>query len=275
MAQDVSQVGEAPLVAPLRRADERRERARRGSYRYRFALLYVLLAAVAGAGIGTAVVLATSPAEPEAAAWSAWQPTGSAVASAKQIADRVSRGYKLPSGNQLAIALVGPPEVQDVKVRAIAVRPDTSRGLAEEDDVEVVQTESTVMYILCGLGDSCSIPEGEASVERHQLLRRQALELSLYSFKYLEGVDSAVVFLPPAPDSEVGTSVFLQRGDVAEELRQPLRATLAPRPPALGEIPTLELGAIDRLTRPRVYEYEFQQTQDGSAVIILSPVAPA
>ncbi|MDQ3066332.1 MAG: hypothetical protein M3R12_04130, partial [Actinomycetota bacterium] len=209
----------------------------------------------------------------DAAAWSSWKPEGSNDASAKQIADHVSKRYRLPSGNQLAIALVGPPEVQDVSVRAIAVKPDTTRGQAEENDVDIVDTRRSIMFVLCGLGEQCAIPEGKASEERHQLLRREALELSLYSFKYLDGVDSVVVFLPPRKDMEVGSSVFLRKGEVGDELDRPLNQTLLRAdPPELGEIDTIELGNIDRLTRPRVFQYEFQQAQEGSAILVLSPL---
>lgn len=252
----------------------RRERARRSSYRLRFGVLYVVLAAIVGAGAGTFVVLLNRSAPPGAADWSSWEPTGSPEASAKQIADHVSKGYRLPSGNQLAIALVGPPEVQDVAVRAIAVKPDTTTGQAEENDIEVVDAQKSVMYILCGLGDRCSIKEGKPTEARHQLLRREALELSLYTFKYLKGVDSVVVFLPPRADAEIGSSVFLKKSDVSDELRRPLRQTLLrSSPPELGAIDTIELGNIDRLTRPRVFQYEFQQAQEGSAILVLTPAA--
>jgi hypothetical protein len=278
MADDVTpEAGTPEAVSPeagLPIVPNRRERARRSSYRVRFGVLYVVLAAVVGAGVATFVILVTRAAPADPPAWSSWEPNGSPEASAKQIADHVSKGYRLPSGNQLAVALVGPPEVQDVAVRAIAVKPDTSTGLAEEDDIDVVDAQKAVMYILCGLGDRCSIKEGKATEERHQLLRREALELSLYTFKYLKGVDSVVVFLPPRADAEIGSSVFLKKSEVRDELRRPLSQTLMRlSPPELGEIDTLELGNIDRLTRPRVFQYEFQQAQEGSAILVLTPAA--
>jgi hypothetical protein len=274
MAEDVTQL--EPAKEPeqeLTLVPDRRERARQTSYRFRFGMLYVVLAAIVGAGIGAFAILLMRGAPPEAAPWSAWKPHGSIEASAKQIADHVSKGYRLPSGNQLAVALVGPPEVQDVKVRAIAVQPDTSTGQAEEDDIDVIDSGGSIMYILCGLGERCSIKEGKATEERHQLLRREALELSLYSFKYLEGVDSVVVFLPPRPDAEVGSSVFLKRSDVRDELRRPLSHTLLrSEPPTLGEMDAIEVGIVDRLTRPRTFEYEFQAAQEGSAILVLTPI---
>ena len=45
--------------------------------------------------------------------------------------------------------------------------------------------------------------------------RRQALELSLYTFKYVDDVESVVVFMPPTPKGESNGTVFLRRSDVA------------------------------------------------------------
>ena len=102
-------------------------------------------------------------------------------------------------------------------VSAIAIRPDTSRGQAEENDIDVVSGGNSIMYSLCGLGDACSISEGVPSEARHALLRREALELSLYTFKNVDGIDSVTVFLPPRPDGQAApTAVFLKRSDVQD-----------------------------------------------------------
>jgi hypothetical protein len=130
------------------------------------------------------------------------------------------------------------------------------------------------MYTLCGLGDACSIPEGEPTVARGQLLRREALELALYSFRYLDGIDSTLVLLPPRADGQAATAVFLERGDVAAALDQPLAETLtAPLTPGVGEIAADEQRAIDRATRSRVYAYSYLQAQDGSPIMVLSPTS--
>lgn len=290
-AEDVtvaSATREEPAPAPLVSSSEplvpqlnRRDRARASAYRMRFAIVYVVLAALLGAAGGTFVVLVTRPATPDGPAWSDWRPEGSRDRMTKQIADHVGRGYTLPSGNQLAAVYGGPPAVQGVSVRAIAVRPDTSTGAAEEDDIDVLDASSSTMYVLCGLGTQCSIPEGEPSEARHRLLRREALELSLYTFKYVDGVDSVTVLLPPPPPAdaegaaapEPGTAVFLEKSDLREELDRPLSHTFVHRdPPALGEIDQREVVRIEQLTRPRLYQYEFQQAQEGNAILILSPL---
>jgi hypothetical protein len=252
---------------------------RRTGYRKRFAVVYVVLAVITGAAVGSLIVLLGKPDAAPAARWSAWEPTGSRDARALQIADKVAKSYRLPSGSQLAVALVGPPQVSaggeigEVPVRAIAVRPDTSRGQAEEDDIAIVDADKNMMFVLCGLGEACSIAEGKASEERHALLRREALELSLYTLKYVPDVSSVTVFLPPRPDNQSATSVFLERKHLGDELGKPLNRTLGTTVPGIGDIPRTELQQVNRLTLTRLYEYEYTQAQDGSAILILNPVA--
>jgi hypothetical protein len=259
----------------------RSERARQSSYRSRFALVYFLLAIVTGVAVGGFLLLASRPDPAPPVPWSPdFVPEGSDAAKAKQIAARISEKYKLANGQQLAAALVGPPAVSagasqggDIPVRAIAIRPDTSTGTQEEDDVAIIDAQGSLMFILCGLGQNCSIKGGKASEARHALLRREALELALYTFKYVDGVDAVTVFLPPRPDgAAAGTSVFLQKSNVKDELRQPLVKTIARVAPAIGKMGKVELAKVDRITESRLYTYEYQQAQDGSAVLVLDPV---
>jgi hypothetical protein len=261
-------------AAPASRA----ERARRTAYRGRFGIFYLLLAGVAGAAIGTTVVLVGRGSPAPAPSWSDWAPVGSAERRAAQIADHVAGPYRLPSGNQLVSAIAGPPSAPTadgtlVRMRAILVRPQTSRGEAEASDVDVVDAHNSLMYVLCGLGgSSCAIPEGKPTAERHTLLRREALELALYTFKYVDDVDSVAVLLPPRPDGQLATAVFLERSDVRNELSRPLSETLtAPIVPGVGEISADELRAIERVTRPRLYTYQYESAQDGSPIMVLTP----
>ena len=263
------------LVAPPSRA----ERARQVAYRNRFAFLYVLLAIIAGAGIGAFLVLVGQGGPEPAPAWSDWSPTGSTERREAQIAEHVAATYRLPSGKQLAaVTYSGPPTAtgpdgSSFQVRAIAVRPDTG-GVAESSDIEAVDASKSVMYTLCGLGNACSIADGKPSVARHQLLRREALELALYSFKYLDGIDSALVLLPPRPDGQAATSVFLTRSDVAQALGRPLVETYpSATTPGIGAIPSEERRVVDAATLGRLYGYSYVQAQDGSPVMVLTPAA--
>ena len=262
---------------PISRAD----RARRTAYRSRFAAVYIALAAVVGIAVGSFIVLAGRESPAPAPPWSAWQPTGSTSARLNQIAFRVSRQYKLPSGKKLITPIVSPPQVTSpgqsgnspltFPVSAIAIRPDTSRG--EEGDVTFVGADNGVMFELCGDGQSCSISEGQPSDDRHALLRREALELSLYAFKYVKDLDNVTVFLPPRPDGQADpTAVFLTRADVEGQLAVPLSRTIEAATPAIGAIPQREHETIDAITLPRLYTYEPTLSQNGSAILVLTPV---
>lgn len=269
-----SAVGTSIATQPETRA----ERARRVGYRNRFSAFYVALAIVAGAGVGAFLVLMSRGSPAPAPSWSAWEPTGSVERRSAQIGDHVGDQYRLPSGKALvAVTYAGAPVVtgpdgSSFQVRAIAVRPDTTGGRAEADDVNTVNANHTVMYTLCGLGTSCSIAEGKPSTARGQLLRREALELALYSFRYLDGIDSTLVLLPPRADGKAATAVFLERGDVGAALDRPLDETLtAPLAPGVGEIQADEQRVIDRTTQSRLYEYSYLQAQDGSPVMVLNP----
>ena len=267
-----------PVVGNL--SASRSDRARQSSYRSRFGIVYFLLAAVTGVAVGGFLVLMAreDPAPPPA--WSAFVPQGSEAAKAKQIATRIAGRYKLANGQQLAAALVGPPAVSagttaggEITVRAIAIRPDTSTGQHEEDDIDIIDAQGNLMIILCGLGQNCSIKGGVPSEARHALLRREALELALYTFKHVKDVNSVAVFLPPRPDAAAaGTSIFLRKSDVKDELQRPLARTLSSTVPAIGKMSKPELAKVDSITEPRLYTYEYQQAQDGSAVLVLDPV---
>ena len=256
----------------------RTDRARSAAYRTRFALIYVALALLAGIGVAAFVVVMKKPDPAPAPKWSAWQPSGSETAQVRQIADQIAKSYRMKKGGQqLVAALPSAPKVTgstgDVAVSAIAVRPDTSTGKKEENEIDVVPASHSFQYILCGLGANCSIKGGKASTARHALLRREALELALYTFKYVPDIDSVSVFLPPRPDgASSATSVFLKRSDVKEQLSHPLADSIGVKTPAIGGMPKRELALVNRITEPRLYSYEYQQAQDGSAVLIYDPV---
>jgi len=273
MAEDVvpAAAEELPLVP------DRRERARRTSYRFRFGLVYVLLAAFLDAGVGSFVVLASRPEPAPDPVWSSWQPNGSRIAKVRQIADRIPKAYKGGNGKQLTVSLVSalavPTGTGDLPVRAVFVRPDTSKGLAEEDDIARYDGANVVSFGLCGADskEQCEIANGAATPERFTLLRRQAIELSLYTLKYVDDVDSVIVFMPPTPKGESNGTVFLRRSDVADELRRPLSSLLPTASPRLGELSSLEEGQISRLTQSRTYAEQVQPSPDGSFILVLTP----
>jgi hypothetical protein len=279
-------VVEAEPARPVDGGPTRSDQARRTGDRTRFAAVYLGLAVVAGAEIGAMIVLLARPEPAPDPAWSAWQPSGSTDARVRQIASFVSGQYVLSSGKPLVVATVEtPPRVTisadqpDLPVKQIVIQPDTSEGQQEASDVTVVDAEKTVVFKLCGLGQDCSIVEGTATPDRFTLLRREALELALYTFRYVDGVDHVAVFLPPPPvtsateERQPQTSIFLRRRDVGPQLRQPLPYTLGARVPAIGQVTPSELTRIEGLTGERTYTFEYSyQPASNSVLAVLSPV---
>ncbi len=276
MAEDVTTHADEPLVPVV--GPDRRERARLTTYRFRFGFVYVVLAALMGGAVGSFVVLVSRPAPAEEESWASWKPEVRENAFPTAIADHVAPRYRLPSGKQLVGVLAGPAEVQDLPIRAVLIQHQSSTP-ARPDDVEVIETGNSVLYNLCGTGERCSILEGDPTPARAQLLRREALELALYTFKYADGVDSVIALLPvnlgdPKDEADdTTTALFLQAKDFKKELKVPLRKTLAAPPPIAGaELDPTDGLVVDQLTSRRLYLYDIQPTQDLSAIMRLAPV---
>jgi hypothetical protein len=240
------------------------------SYRRRFRVAYIALAVVFWAIVaGVAVSVTGGFSRDEGPAWSTWKPDNNGIDGAKEIAARVGAAYHLTGGRQLVAVQAHEPEIQNVPLELIAVRSG-----AGSNDVATASADHSVVYILCGLGTRCAINVGQPSEARARLLRREALELALYTFKYVEGVDSVVTFLPPPPNLKPPSwSVYFRKSDFKEELKKPLRDTLSEaETPTPATMKPRESDTIERLTRPRWFKSEFQQLQDGSAVLILDPL---
>jgi hypothetical protein len=249
--------------------------------RHRFGIAYLLLAALLGAAVGLSVVFATGSGSGSGGSWSAWKPSTSGVQGRDEIGKFVGHQYALPSGRQLVGILSEPPVVQSgqqaVPVAAIALRT----GLPGEtaNDATVQRANEAWAYVLCGFGSRCAIAEGQASVTRYDLLRREALELAAYTFKYNGDVQSVLTYMPPGKALNAGGSpttsmIFLRRSDIKPVLDSPLSEALPPPKTHLtpGQMSPRELGVVRRFTDAHIYNYEFQALQDGSAAIVLTPV---
>ena len=68
-----------------------------------------------------------------------------------------------------------------------------------------------------GPGQRCSVP-GEPTAERALLLRRESLELALYTFKYMDDVDSVITMLPPV--GNINTAGYFKRSAVRDLLEK-------------------------------------------------------
>jgi hypothetical protein len=240
-------------------------------HRMRFYVVYGILAAVLGAAIAGTAIYAGRTISP-APAWSSWKPSGGGQGAAKQIAEHVARGYRLPDGNQLVEVFSKPPSVSPtnttVPIHYVVVKGPKG-GYNEE---AAISSTNSVMYSLCGLGTSCSIATGKPSVERGTLVRREILELALYTFKYVNGIKHVIAFMPPQPGKQAQYVVYLRESDLSQQLKQPLQMTLGKKVPLPAKIPPREVRTIDATTEPRVYSFSLSQAQNGDAVFVFAPL---
>ena len=238
----------------------------------RFMIGYITVIIMAGAAL-TAIALMnrtdTSPASAER--WAAYQPESDGFQAARELAQEISTHYKGATGEQLAAITASPGEIQGLPVRYVAIRAG-QRARLDAGDVRVLDPGATILYTFCGLGGqrNCALP-GQPSAERSLLLRREALELSLYTFKHMEDVDSVISLLPP-PAENTNLAVFLQRGHsgIKEALDKPLAATLpSAGPHFVDNITPREAEAINRITGLWMFRSGFELAPDQSIVLNL------
>ena len=69
--------------------------------------------------------------------------------------------------------------------------------------------------------------------------------------------------------------MLIARNDVKEMLDEPLSRTLTPKSIVLGDKPA-DFSAVDRLTLPRLYTYDYQTLPgDGTAILVLTAAIKA
>ena len=243
--------------------------AAHSSFAPRFQFLTGALVAIGVAAIVGLVALVVLPStEGGGVQWSSWKPTQQGVAGGEQIAEHVAPGYKLPDGRQLVDVQVTPMEIQGLPL-AVAVR----EGAAQGGDIRVFSDDGLI-YHLCGLGPQCAIASGKPSTERHLLLSREALELALYSFRYLNDVHQVVVYMPPKLGERPSEALFFREGDVINQLQRPLNASLSPRVPSVRNV-TLSPDAtlVDQVTTPHIFRFSLTQANtDARAFLVLDPL---
>jgi len=285
---------ELPPEPPRQAAEPAMEHVYEPSqFRHRFGFLMGalggVLVAIVAVTVGVIAWGGTSGGDENLAKdWSAWHPSDdSADAGAQQIAEKVGAEYKQANGQQL-VKVTGGPLPVPVTLQATTGQTKTYDGNA-------------VLYMLDGLGPNGSIKDGEPSVTRGELVRREALELALYTFRYLPSVDTVVTLMPPPrdaagapsasptptgsatasasgttgtePDPSVMTAMFYRPGDLKGRLQIPLSATLHPTPP----LPEEQMGAqehdtVDQLTGSNIFNWSVPVNQIGQQQLVLSPL---
>ena len=257
----------------------------------RFRWMIVGLFAVGAAALAAAVALSTSGGHSRSggSTWSAWQPADSGLAGAQEIADFVAPYYRASPADQLAVVTaVNLNNTSNPLQIAVPAAGSAGGGLVP------LPASSTIVYNLCGVGSrDCSIGVGAPSSNRLLLLRREGLELALYTLKYLPGIQSVVAILPPGHTVQgctgicakpreklvtkpVDIALAFDRSELSPWLAHPLRATLPEViPPTVSQMSnTQEAELVSIITAHGLFSEQTEQSQDGSTVMALSPLPP-
>jgi hypothetical protein len=253
-------------------------RASRYSPRFQFALGALLAVGAAGIVLLVAVLVGNGDSSSSSLAhsgpsWSKWAPNPNGADGPTQIADHVGHEYRLPNGKQL-VAVTGGPLQIDVGGVSLPVTVALRESAAQGGDIKLFNGNG-VLFRMCGLGEKCAIAQGKASTSRHLLLRREALELALYSFRYL-AVDEAVVFLPPRKGQDPTQALFFRRedSDLRNAVARPLDATLVRETPSVsGVTRSPDAQLVQTITTSKLFTFSFTQAnQDARAFLVLDPL---
>jgi hypothetical protein len=259
-------VAEAVNTSEERRELEVAPPPRRASvHNTRFVVAYLLIMVVfAGVVAAFAYMIGRSNNE----SWSSFKPKGQGLARGTAIANHVAPRYR-QAGRQLAAIEAQPPVAGNNVIDALAIARDTTQGVGG-GYLSVEPATNTLLYVFCGQGQDCSMP-GTPTVERGRLLRRQSLELALYTFKYMDDIDSVVTLLPPR--GSVVPAVWLRRRALEEQLDKPLSKTL-PGPPPYTEGSLIDGQQVEALTADRFYPSYFQSLPNGRLMLRLGGPPP-
>jgi hypothetical protein len=253
----------------------------------RFGFAYFALAVVVGLAVGLLIVFLGRPGHSDDSQDHPTWLTLHGTAGAKQIADYVGGRYRLDDGSQLVAVAPELPQYfpqgdESVRISKIAVRPGNPDD--SNADISVFDTGRTIAFVLCGLSMTdkhCSIP-GKPTLGRLLLVRREALDLAIYTFKYLPDFDSVLAFVPSAAGttSSEQPMLFFRRSELEPRLNALLGQTLSLGPVlSPGTISTRDLAIAQQLTIADLgsgqfsgfYAYRLQQSPDGTFFLVLAP----
>ena len=195
------------------------------------------------------------------AAWSSYKPTGGETyPRAQKLANFVAPRY-ISGGSPIAVIQAQPLFFHDQVVDGVAFTRAPFQDVGEHYHQLEPAGASTMAYVFCGQAERCGLAATGAE-DVIPLLRRESLELALYTFKYWPDIDAVVAILPPATKSK--PAVYFKRSNLEAELSKPLERTLPSRDAhhRLVDDPA-ELAAVDRLTPPEFTRRASRKQQAG------------
>jgi hypothetical protein len=281
-AAPVSAAQEVSLPAP----STRKRGAARHMHRFRLGVIALLALAVASLGVAVALS-STGRVSTGSGDWSAWSPSDGGLTGAQEIADFVAPYYRATPAQQLAVVTTVNLNDPNHPLQVVVPASGSSGSLVP------LPANSTIVYNLCGEGSTdCAIGAGQPSAARLLLLKREAVELALYTFKYISGSKSVVAILPPGRSggcvglcpkpassqkpTRVQLALAFDHSELQPWLDHPLHYALPEQiPPTVSQMqraPEAELVSI--ITAHGLFQEKSEQAQDGSSVVVLSPIPP-
>ena len=280
----------APPLTALGKSEQIPQEPPPHAHKFRVALAVLCGIAFGALAIAAAVAIHDttvngSPSSSEA--WSAWAPTDSGSTGVREIADHVAPYYRLNASKQLNV--ITPISVS----QATSAGTTTGSGLTVAVDTTPSSSSpslsllngKTIAYNICGLGPAdCELP-GTPSSNRMLLMRRQALELALYTFKYVPTSENVLVVLPPATKATKATStdasgsrqtvaLLFVRKELEPWLNVPLSKTLASYPLEDSELAvwskTQEASFVDEVTANGLFSSQMESQQEGGRLMVLT-----
>jgi hypothetical protein len=300
---------DAPPHSALRIQSQARSlRAVSSPHAHKFLALTVLLVGLALGAVTVAIsMLASGSQAAPSGPWSQWTPPDTGMLGASDIANHIAPFYRLSGTDQLAVVSVvhaanassstasTPTTTSGLQVALPTTQSSSSSSSTPSSGLGLLGG-NTIAYNLCGVGSSdCSIGIGTPSSDRLLLLRREALELALYTFKYISGTDNVLAILPtshpvnntltatPHPKTTtkpVHLAVLFEHQELQPFLDQPLAATYQEQyPPLLSQMAiwkqTTEAALVDQITARGMFAEQIEHEQDGSSLMILNQVPPS
>jgi hypothetical protein len=296
----------AGFRAPAARTAEHAPRAEAPPHAHKFRVVMGALVGIAVAAVIIAVSIAIAGrSDTSSAKWSSWSPTDGGTTGAREIADHLAPLYRISGTDQLDIVTL----VNVNNNAAAAAASGTSTGSSSGNGLAVavrpnssssavsLLNGNTVAFNFCGIGTTnCAIGVGTPTPDRLLLLRREALELALYTFKYISGTQNVVAILPPGhtvqgcsgicpnPHAKVANkpvqlALLFLRDELQPWLSEPITSTFPEQfPPTVPQLPawkqTPEASLVAQITSRGLFTEHLVQAQDGSNLIVLDQQPP-
>ena len=206
-------------------------------------------------------------------------PTDEAEMIPQQIADHVGgAATSSPTVSSSSASRLPPPRIQDVPIGAIAARqlPPAAPG-ARRPLIDIFPAGRRWSSSSAGLGQNCAIEEGTPSTNACGSSRRRRSSSRSTPSATSTDTNYVVAFLPPSAGEQPSLCALLpprrSRGTARPAARGP---RCPPRRRRRGGDRPSEVVTIDQLTGTSLFRFQFQQLQDGTAVLVLNDptVAP-